>query len=236
MSNAATKLLTVNNPTATDALITRFPLTGSLTPSQNDITPSLQQSSGSFVGSGSSAYYLIDSRTTSSNRLYWTFNFSGTGVNNRDHFRVEFEYYWDAGDNFKTTFAWTKADNSGANGHFRTNRSVSGGQSGRWLGVNSPTASSTWNTPSSTWIRVIGHYNIANSSGYLKVGGTKEIEVPGDGTFDQQTPGTAEIFTWGQFTHVASSDNGIRMRLGVIQLSAWDGNESAAPAFNGRFT
>ena len=134
--------------------------------------------------SGSSAYYQIDSRTSTTNRLYWSANLSSTGVNlnNYDNFQIEFEYYWIAGDNFKTTFTWTNSDNTIID-HFRTDRSVVGGQSGRWLNVNSPTASSTWNTPVNTWIRVVGYYSIANSSGYLKVGGNKEIEVPADGTF-----------------------------------------------------
>tara|TARA_Y100000361_G_C11076344_1_gene298514 strand:- start:24 stop:875 length:852 start_codon:yes stop_codon:yes gene_type:complete len=218
------------------SLITRFDLTGSsLNPSTDDFSSSLLESDGSFGGSGQSQYYEIDSRSTAANRLAWEFDFSS--VSSYDHFAIQFEYYWDVGDNFKTTFAWQNNGSFAGNliSYFRTNRNTSL-YSGRWMGKDSTTASDTWGQTSSSWISVVGYHNINNSTGYLKFNGTKRIEgnTNADNTTSYYT--SSDTLSFAQFVDDASSDNGIRMRLGVIQISCWNGQESDIPAFNGRFT
>ena len=217
-------------------LMTRFDLTGSsLNPSTDDFSSSLLESDGSFGGSGQSQYYEIDSRSTAANRLAWEFDFSS--VSSYDHFAIQFEYYWDVGDNFKTTFAWQNNGSFAGNliSYFRTNRNTSL-YSGRWMGKDSTTASDTWGQTSSSWISVVGYHNINNSTGYLKFNGTKRIEgnTNADNTTSYYT--SSDTLSFAQFVDDASSDNGIRMRLGVIQISCWNGQESDIPAFNGRFT
>ncbi len=218
-------------------LLTRFNLTGSsLNPSTDDFSSSLLESDGSFGGSGQSQYYEIDSRTTAANRLAWEFDFSS--VSSYDHFAIQFEYYWDAGDpNFKTTFAWQNNGTFAANlgSYFRTDR-ASSLYSGRWMGKDSTTASDTWGQTSSSWISVVGYHNINNNTGYLKFNGTKRIEgsTNADSTYTYYT--SADTLSFAQFVDNAASDNGIRMRVGVIQISCWNGQESDMPAFNGRFT
>tara|TARA_B100000902_G_C27144649_1_gene830465 strand:- start:32 stop:775 length:744 start_codon:yes stop_codon:yes gene_type:complete len=221
------------------ALITRFNLTdSSLNPSTDVFSSNLLESDGSFQGSGQTQYYEIDSRTTASNRLAFEFDFSTAGVTNYDHFAIQFEYYWDQGDSFKTTFAWQNNDAWSGNlhSHFRTQHNVSGGQSGRWMGKQSPTASSTWSQPASTWIPVVGYHDINNNTGYLQVNGTKEIDGNTNEDVTYTYYSSADTISFAQFYGSAAGDNGIRMRLGVIQISCWNGLESDMPAFNGRFT
>ena len=221
---------------SSNSLITRFDLTGSsLNPSTDDFSSSLLESDGSFGGSGQSQYYEIDSRTTAGNRLAWSFDFSS--VSSYDHFAIQFEYYWDYGDSFKTTFSWQSTGSFPSNlgSYFRTDRGSSL-YSGRWMGRDSYTASSTWGQTSSTWIEVVGYHNINNNTGYLKFDGTKRIEgnTNADATHTYYT--SADKISFAQFVDDAAGDNGIRMRLGVIQISCWNGQESDMPAFNGRFT
>ena len=104
------------------------------------------------------------------------------------------------------------------------------------MGRDSTTASSTWGQTSSTWISVVGYHNINNNTGYLKFNGTKRIDgnTNADSTPTYYT--SADTISFAQFVDDAASDNGIRMRLGVIQISCWNGQESDMPAFNGRFT
>ena len=222
------------------ALITRFELTeSSLNPSTDDFSSTLLESDGSFQGSGQTQYYEIDSRSTATNRLAWSFDFSSAGVSNYDNFAIQFEYYWDAGDNFKTTFAWQDNQTWASNlhTHFRTQHSVSGGQSGRWMGSTSTTASNTWNTPASNWIPVVGYNNIKDNTGYLMFNGTKEIEGSTNSSGNTYNFfSSADTISFAQFYGDAQGDNGIRMRLGVIQISCWNGLETDMPAFNGRFT
>ena len=219
-----------------NGLLTRFDLTGSsLNPSTDDFSSSLLESDGSFGGSGQTQYYEIDSRTTAANRLAWEFDFSS--VSSYDHFAIQFEYYWDAGDNFKTTFAWQ--NNGSWSGNLTSFIRTDNGTplySGRWMGKNSTTASDTWGQTSSSWISVVGYHNINNNTGYLKFNGTKRIEgnTNADSTYTYYT--SADTLSFAQFVDNANSDNGIRMRVGVIQISCWNGQESDMPAFNGRFT
>ena len=221
---------------SSSSLITRFDLTGSsLNPSTDDFSSSLLESDGSFGGSGQTQYYEIDSRSTAGNRLTWEFDFSS--VSSYDHFAIQFEYYWDVGDSFKTTFAWQNNGSWSGNlgSYFRTDRS-STLYSGRWMGKDSYTASSTWGQSSSTWISVVGYHNINNNTGYLKFNGTKRIEgsTNADNTYTYYT--SADTISFAQFWGNEAGDNGIRMRLGVVQISCWNGQESDMPAFNGRFT
>lgn len=224
-----------NSASGFGGLTTRFEMTGSsLSASTDDFSSSLLQSSGAFGGSGSSQYYQIDSRSTASNKLAWYFDL--TSVPNYDHFMIQFEYYWDAGDNFKTTFAWQNNTGypSGVHTHFRTQRPVAGGQSGRWMGVQSPTKSSTWSQPSSTWIPVVGYHNVNNNTGYMKVNNNTVISGATGSSYSYYS--SADTISFGQFVGRHAGDNGIRMRVGVVQISCWNGLESDAPAFNGRFT
>jgi len=228
--------ITVPTP-GPSALITRFELTdSSLNPSTDDFSSNLLESDGSFQGSGQTQYYEINSRSTATNRLAWEFDFSTAGVSEYDHFAIQFEYYWDQGDNFKTTFAWQDNQAWAANlhTHFRTQRNVTGGQSGRWMGRDSPTASDTWDTPAFNWIPVVGYHNIKDNTGYLMLNGNKEIEGSPVGTYNFFS--SADTISFAQFYGNAEGDNGIRMRLGVIQISCWNGLEADMPAFNGRFT
>ncbi len=227
---------TASSP-GSSALITRFELTdSSLNPSTDNFSSNLLESDGSFQGSGQTQYYEINSRSTATNRLAWEFDFSTAGVSNYDHFAIQFEYYWDQGDNFKTTFAWQNNDTWSGNlhSHFRSDHNVSGGQSGRWMGKESTTSSSTWSQPASTWIPVVGYHDINNNTGYLQVNGTKEIDGNTNEAYTYYS--SADTISFAQFYGNAAGDNGIRMRLGVIQISCWNGLETDMPAFNGRFT
>ena len=206
---------------------TIIPLINTTTPSSDQLSFTLIENDGSFGGSAGAEYYAINSRGTSANRL--RYNFDGTDLNNFDNVAIQFEYYWLSVDNFGTTFHSNRTA-------WRTNRSVVGGQSGGHLSLASPTASSTWPTPANTWLPVEITHNRVTNTGYLKINGTKVIDVTSD--LGASTTYTSnEELCFAQFFSSAAGDNGIDMRIGVIQVSGYNGDiENDIPAYNGRFT
>ena len=206
---------------------TVIPLINTTTPSSDQLSFTLIENDGSFGGSAGAEYYAINSRSTAANRL--RYNFDGTGLNNFDNVAIQFEYYWLSVDNFGTTFHSNRTA-------WRTNRGVVGGQSGGHLSLASPTASSTWPTPANTWLPVEITHNRLTNTGYLKINGTKVIDVTSDQGASTTYTSNEEL-CFAQFFNSNASDNGIDMRIGVVQVSGYNGDiENDIPAYNGRFT
>ena len=210
---------------------TRINLSSTTTPDTDDIGFTLVEADGSFQGSP--AYYYVNSRSTAANRLRYRMN--GNVLNNYENVLITFEYYYDSADNFATTL-------STEHHHFRSNRSVVGGQSGRLLGRAADSASSNWDnsggfTWTNTWHRVRVYHNRTSNTGTFTIAGYEAMNVPNMGSASSGPNYSASSeLCFAQFYDSAASDNGISMRIGAVEVNAWDGAESAAPAFVGRFT